>query len=138
MSCRMYAIGQSRAHSLVVFDSHGRLVRGNDELYESSRGSKVDGLRALQLRARAIRLSHKYDPTMPTISITYNQDSQEFRINFVHMFGFRCPRHSLNEFSAAPLPFQDLHMIYDSRHEWHHPKRIEEAGFVQINIENPK
>ena len=27
-----------------VFESRGRFVRGNDELYEPSRGNRVDGL----------------------------------------------------------------------------------------------
>ena len=44
MSCRKHAVMQSCAYVLVFFESHGRFARNSDELYEFSRGSKVDGL----------------------------------------------------------------------------------------------
>ena len=40
----MCAVVPSRARAIAVRELHCRCFRGNGELYESSRGSKVDGL----------------------------------------------------------------------------------------------
>ena len=45
---------------IVICDSHGRFVRGNDELYESSRGSKVERLTARCKSVRGVQLF--FDP----------------------------------------------------------------------------